>query len=692
MKKILLSMIAAVACLAMNAETTVTFTSSEDYQSDHTGQTEGTLSKDGVTIVSSNCALSYTAGFRFYSGSTLTISTDDNYAITQIVLTSYSKNTSSSYSIPNVTAPEDGEWTYEDSSSSYDGTWTGSSTEVVFTMSAQVRITTIEVTYDDGTVSTAKPTFSPEGGTYFEAQTVEISCETDGATIYYSTDGETYSTYTEALTISETTTLYAYATSDDAEDSSVASATYTIKTVNEVANIAAALEYASSDGLVKFTNSVTAVYQYGSYLYVTDDTGWMLIYGSSLPSYSNGDVIPAGFYGKMTIYNNLYELSTTVATSTYSTDSFEEATETVDAISPTESSIADITADSQNIYVKFSEVWLDSSALTITDTDGNSVAIYKRFITTPETGAYSVEGFVSVYGSTVQILLTSYEALTYDSEYWISGTGNNWSTDTSSDTYAFTNLGFGNHTLSLDEWYGEFKIIDSGASSWYGYGAIELDTEYTISTSGSNISLPSSDTYTGVTITLTESDDAITLVFSATGLETTDATYYAVGYFNSWVQADSDYQMELNENGDYYVLIESSLFTTNGTEFKIVSDKNYWYGTDEDVEFDTAVTISTSGGNCDLVSSITASYIAISLIIGTDDDGNSTYTMVVTQTDDSSYTGISALAADGRTVVSESYYNLAGQQVVEPADDSKALYIVVRGYDDGTTEAVKEVR
>ncbi|MCR5131817.1 MAG: M6 family metalloprotease domain-containing protein [Prevotella sp.] len=80
-----------------------------------------------------------------------------------------------------------------------------------------------------GLSSVATPTFSPAAGRYTEAQTVTISCETEGATIYYTTDGTTPTSgstkYTGAITISETTTLKAIAIADG-EESAVATAKY----------------------------------------------------------------------------------------------------------------------------------------------------------------------------------------------------------------------------------------------------------------------------------------------------------------------------------------------------------------------------------------------------------------------------------------------------------------------------------
>ncbi len=85
------------------------------------------------------------------------------------------------------------------------------------------------------TEQVATPTFTPAAGEYSEAQTVTIACTTQGATIHYTLDGTTpttnSSTYTAALTISETTTVKAIAVKADMIDSEIATATYTINIV-----------------------------------------------------------------------------------------------------------------------------------------------------------------------------------------------------------------------------------------------------------------------------------------------------------------------------------------------------------------------------------------------------------------------------------------------------------------------------
>ena len=82
-----------------------------------------------------------------------------------------------------------------------------------------------------GVSNVATPTFSPKAGRYSEAQTVTISCETSGSTIYYTLDGTAPTTsssvYSQPLTISETTTVKAIAVADG-EESATATAKYTI--------------------------------------------------------------------------------------------------------------------------------------------------------------------------------------------------------------------------------------------------------------------------------------------------------------------------------------------------------------------------------------------------------------------------------------------------------------------------------
>jgi hypothetical protein len=81
---------------------------------------------------------------------------------------------------------------------------------------------------------TAKPTFRPAGGTYSSTQSVSISDATAGAAIYYTTDGTTptpsSTPYAGPISVTQTTTINAIATSASLPSSAVASATYVLQT------------------------------------------------------------------------------------------------------------------------------------------------------------------------------------------------------------------------------------------------------------------------------------------------------------------------------------------------------------------------------------------------------------------------------------------------------------------------------
>ncbi len=95
----------------------------------------------------------------------------------------------------------------------------------------------------DGTISfkfmgvsnVSMPKFTPNAGVYSESQDVTITCDTEGATIYYTTDGTEPTTssteYTAPITVETTTTIKAIAFKDG-EQSDVATAKYTIRSNN----------------------------------------------------------------------------------------------------------------------------------------------------------------------------------------------------------------------------------------------------------------------------------------------------------------------------------------------------------------------------------------------------------------------------------------------------------------------------
>ena len=76
------------------------------------------------------------------------------------------------------------------------------------------------------------PTFSPAEGTYTSVQNVTLACATEGATIYYTTNGSTPTTsstqYNGAIEVSTNTTIKAIAVKAGMNNSAIATAAYTI--------------------------------------------------------------------------------------------------------------------------------------------------------------------------------------------------------------------------------------------------------------------------------------------------------------------------------------------------------------------------------------------------------------------------------------------------------------------------------
>lgn len=143
-----------------------------------------------------------------------------------------------------------------------------------FTATNQTEFSSISVTYESSlfTFATspicmeqvATPTFSPAAGSYSTAQNVTISCATENATIYYSTDGTAPTTsssvYSSAIAVTETTTIKAMAVKTDMANSEVATGTFTIESTITVTNTPTSpFPYTGGTGSFDFsiTNPVT---------------------------------------------------------------------------------------------------------------------------------------------------------------------------------------------------------------------------------------------------------------------------------------------------------------------------------------------------------------------------------------------------------------------------------------------------
>ena len=199
-----------------------------------------------------------------------------------------------------------------------------------------IKVTTLSYSYSTAGGSSAAvfaPTFSVPGGTYTKPQSVELSCATDGATIYYTLDGseptESSTEYTSAIAVATTTTIKAKAFKGG-EASGVATATYTIFPVHHAGTVEDPYTVADARNAIDANTGLTdvyvsgIVYEGGSSLssgamnyWISDDgleTDKFYIYkgkglsGADFTATSDvqvGDVVVV--YGTITKYNSIYE-------------------------------------------------------------------------------------------------------------------------------------------------------------------------------------------------------------------------------------------------------------------------------------------------------------------------------------------------------------------------------------------------
>lgn len=228
--------------------------------------------------------------------------------------------------------------------------------------------------YSGGNPTVATPTFDPAGGNYLTSQNVTLSCATAGSTIYYTTDGSdpdnTDTEYTEAIIVSNTTTIKAIAYATDYDPSAIASATYTFPT--EVADIATLRAQATGSTWYKLTGEAVLTYQTANRnaKYIQDATGAILIddnAGNITTSYNLYDGI-TGITGTLTSYQNMLQFVPVTDPGA--------ATSTGNTVTPEEVTLANLTTAHQAKLVKvlnttISETGNFAASTNYTLTDGS---------------------------------------------------------------------------------------------------------------------------------------------------------------------------------------------------------------------------------------------------------------------------------------------------------------------------------
>ncbi|MBP5514454.1 MAG: discoidin domain-containing protein, partial [Bacteroidaceae bacterium] len=254
-----------------------------------------------------------------------------------------------------------------------------------------------------------KPTITPGSTTVFEAQEVTITAE-DGVDIYYTLNGGEEQKYEAAFTVTETTTIEAYAKKGE-EKSETAKVVITFGPVYNT--FAAANEAATSTRVVSRLNFTDALVTYvnGSNAYIQDASGAMMIYGTN--ELVAGDKIKGYIQGQLYLYNGLPE----IASPTFEVETVSSG----NTVKPTEVDAADLAANplkyvSQYVTVKPAKFEEDAEVATkvnLNFTVGETALVLRNNFVLEfgvEAGkSYEVAALVTIYNSTIQLYPTKEE-------------------------------------------------------------------------------------------------------------------------------------------------------------------------------------------------------------------------------------------------------------------------------------------
>ena len=312
-----------------------------------------------------------TAGIRMYAGNSLTFVAPDGYNITGIKLSG-----------------ETGFDTNLTAEGLSNGTWTGEASEVVIAGNSNKKnITAATITLAKQS-SVKVPVFSIPSGTYYGPQTVELTCATEDATIQYSTDGETWIDYKSAITISETTTLYAKAVKGE-DESAVVNATYTFPKVYTLGEMNA---QSAGKYNVKFDKAVVT-YVNGRFVFIEDATGAILFYNEN--KYAAKQVLDGIASVTWTLYSGQREATaiTEVEGATFTTDG------TVESVSPKVVTLAKLLEDKDAYISRFIKVEHVNAEASDKISQGDcELAFYGRNKAAVETGnIYDITGFLGIH-------------------------------------------------------------------------------------------------------------------------------------------------------------------------------------------------------------------------------------------------------------------------------------------------------
>lgn len=676
MKKLLLSLVGAVAITSSATTVTVTPTGIDTSVSPYvveTGNANFTLTAEKNNGTNYPAYNNNNKDLRVYAKGSLTIEAVAGLTITDIVFNLSKQGLERlgpiKASVGTIATQAKGDKTV---------TWSGENSIITFTVgdladygsspksAAQFDITDMVVTYvSTGTEIVLAPSISFDNDT----DTVTITSNTEDAAIYYTIDGTTPTAestlYTSPFVVEQSCTVKAIAVKGEAVS---AVSTTAITVPARAYTIAEMLSKAPAKGdVVLVSCDLTVVYKYNSYVYVVDNAGgYTLLYATN--SYKQGDVIPGGWYATYSPYRTLPEFIPQTT--------FPAATSTADVKYTTVDSYTEADVN-KVVYLKnvtFKSATPDktqNSIFTGVLEDGTEVNFKNSFyIDTVEPGTYTVLVAVNIYDGALQAFPIEYTPVKEDEEpytIYVIGSnvnGNSWSL--ADEDAKFSYVGDGIYLWNGTVLASGFKFNDGSWGGTVNWGAGEespliLDEEYPIGYNGQDIVISNFDDYILKNPIIELNVNNMTIKVHGTRAMI-DHTWYFVGSYNNNVLND-DAKMTKKENGEYE-LASVLLSNAEGT-FKISSENwSVQYGGEVITSDDLSVTLVrvVGLGNDGLYEIIPGEYS----ITWNPETAVITFTLLRT-------VSVEEIAVEEGEAV---YYNLQGVKVANPTN---GIYVKVTG-------------
>ena len=275
-----------------------------------------------------------------------------------------------------------------------------------------MQITKVVFTYESADPDAIdKPTFTPADGDFVGSVEVTLAAG-EGLDIYYTLDGTDPTTastkYTAPFTLTETKTVKAIAyNATTKKASAIAEKTYTAQKLMTCAEANKAAE-----GTSAFLGEVTVAYAQGDYTYVMDETGYILLYKSSINA-KVGQTI-TGINGTIDNYKGLPQIANATSTAQPQDGGKDPVAKELTA-APTKDILNQyvvLKGAQPKASIKFTENG-EREQGNVTFGENAEVIIYNRFqlvTTLSADSTYDIYGFVSIFGDDIQVYVTEARA------------------------------------------------------------------------------------------------------------------------------------------------------------------------------------------------------------------------------------------------------------------------------------------